>query len=213
MSAGEQAALQRAVELAGAGERRIVGVAGPPGAGKSTLAQRVVAELGPVAAYLPMDGFHLSNTELERLGSRERKGAIDTFDGAGFVSLLRRVRTEPGTVYAPTFDRSLEEPIAGSIPIPDSAQLVVVEGNYLLVDSSPWTEIPALCDEVWYAEMDEETRLNGLIARHVLFGMAPDEAEEWAMAVDQRNAELVQEGKHRADLVVQVEIAPQPERR
>jgi len=206
MSADERTALERARELAAAGERRILAVAGPPGAGKSTLAQTVVADIGDDAAYLPMDGFHLANVELERLGRWERKGAIDTFDGAGFLSLLQRVRTETGTVYAPTFERTLEEPIAGSIAIRPEARLVVVEGNYLLVDREPWARIPGLCDETWYAEMDEETRISGLVERHVRFGMARAAAERWAREVDQRNAELVETSRQRADLVVRIDV-------
>lgn len=206
-SNAERAALARASDLAATGTRRVLGIAGPPGAGKSTLARRVVAELGEVAAYLPMDGFHLANTELARLERRDRKGAIDTFDGAGFLALLRRIRTETGTIYAPSFDRTLEDPLAGSIPIPATARLIVVEGNYLLVDREPWSRVPDLCDETWYAEMNEATRLSGLIARHVRFGMEPDASETWARDVDQHNADLVESSRARADLVVRVEIA------
>lgn len=139
----------RARALAEAGDRRILGLAGPPGAGKSTLAARLVDRLDGLAVLVPMDGFHLARAELERLGRADRKGAPDTFDAAGYTTLLTRLRTpEPGTtVYAPAFDRSLEEPIAGSVPVAPSVPLVVTEGNYLLHDEAPWPTVLPLLDE------------------------------------------------------------------
>lgn len=200
------AALVRARELADSGQRAVLAVAGPPGAGKSTVAQRVVDECGEIAAYLPMDGFHLTNAELERLERRERKGAIDTFDAAGFVTTLRRVRSASETVYAPLFDRTVEEPIAGAIAIPRQARLIVVEGNYLLIDREPWSQVRTLCDETWYVEMDEDVRTEGLVERHVRFGMPRPAAEQWVRDVDQRNGELVETSRDNADVVVRVEI-------
>lgn len=197
------AALRRAVELADGGARRIIGIAGAPGSGKSTVAEKLCRELGPRAAYLPMDGFHLANAELERLGLRASKGSIDTFDGSGYLALLRRVRaSRSSTVYAPRFSREIEEPIAGSIAIQPEARLVVTEGNYLLIDREPWSAVPAECDETWYIEVDERTRLRQLIARHIEFGMDPDAATAWAHGTDQRNAELVFTSRSRADRVV-----------
>ena len=149
----------RARALADAGPRQLLGIAGAPGAGKSTLAAEVVAALGPVAALVPMDGFHLAEAELHRLGRHARKGAIDTFDGAGFVALMERLRsTVESTVYAPEFRRELEESIAGAIAVPPRVRLVVTEGNYLLVPAHPWGELRALLDEVWFLDLDAEER-------------------------------------------------------
>ena len=168
------AAVEHARRLAGAGGRRILGIAGAPGAGKSTLAEQLAAALGERAAVVPMDGFHLADAELERLGRADRKGAQDTFDAAGFVALLRRLRAadEP-VVYAPAFRRAIEEPIAGAIPVAASVPLVICEGNYLLLDEGAWRGVRPLLDACWYVETDEAVRLDRLVRRHVAFGKAP----------------------------------------
>jgi pantothenate kinase len=197
--------ISRARRLAAAGERRLLGITGAPGAGKSTIAARVVEALGEAAVLVPMDGFHLANAELERLGRRDRKGAIDTFDAGGYVALLRRLRSPAGdTVYAPTFRREIEEPIACAIPVAPEVPLVVTEGNYLLVPGGPWAAVRDLLDEAWYVAPDEETRIAWLIARHVEFGKPPDVARAWSLSTDQRNAELVAATRGRADVVVPV---------
>jgi pantothenate kinase len=154
-----------------------------------------------------MDGFHLAQAELVRLGRRDRMGALDTFDGAGYVALLRRLRLASETVYAPEFRRSIEEPIAGAVAVPPDVPLVITEGNYLLVDEGPWAEVRDLLDEAWYVVQEEERRLELLIARHVEFGKEPDFAREWVMRSDQRNAELIETTRARADALVRV-VAP-----
>jgi pantothenate kinase len=182
--------------------RRILGIAGPPGGGKSTLAQTVAAALGERAVFVPMDGFHLAQPELVRLGRRDRMGAPDTFDAAGYVALLRRLRAlEDEVVYAPAFRREIEEPIAGAIAVPRAVPLVVTEGNYLLVDDGDWAGVRPLLDEAWYVEMDEDTRLRWLIQRHIDFGKSPDAAREWVMRSDQANAAVSAATRDHADLV------------
>lgn len=198
-------AIERARALASRGRRTLLGITGAPGGGKSTLAQAVADELGGRAVLVGMDGFHLAQAELVRLGRRDRMGALDTFDGAGYVALLRRLRAaSEDVVYAPEFRRSIEEPIAGAVAVRSDVPLVITEGNYLLVDQGPWAEVRSLLDETWYVVQDEETRLRRLIARHVEFGKAPDVAREWVMRSDQRNAELIETTRARADAVVHI---------
>ena len=195
-------ALERARRLAAAPGRVVLGITGMPGAGKSALADALTDALAPAAAGVPMDGFHLAARELERLGRAGRKGAPDTFDAAGYVALLRRLRAaEAETVYAPRFHRELEEPVAGSIAVPPSVPLVVTEGNYLLMDGD-WAPVRELLDETWYVQVPEWARLERLVARHVGFGKSRDEARRWTLGSDQANAELVAATAHRADVLV-----------
>ena len=191
------------------GERHFLGVTGAPGSGKSTLAEVLATALGADAVLVAMDGFHLANAELKRLNRHARKGAPDTFDAAGYVNLLRRLheRDEP-VVYAPRFDRALEESIGSAVPVPHDIPLVITEGNYLLVDGPDWGPVRPLLDECWYVESDEDVRLDRLIARHVSFGRAPHEAHARSHGSDGRNAEIVKAYKARATRVVRVPAFP-----
>jgi len=195
--------IEAARELASSGERRILGITGAPGSGKSTLAEVVVEALGGSAVLVGQDAFHLSNAELHRLGRFERKGAIDTFDAHGYVNLLRRLRArDEDVVYCAVFDRSIEESLACSVPMPAEVPLVVTEGNYLLVPDDPWGQVAGLLDECWFVDPSEEVRLERLIARHEAFGRTPEEARERTLGSDQRNAERIASTRHLADRVV-----------
>ncbi|WP_405429626.1 nucleoside/nucleotide kinase family protein [Micromonospora sp. NBC_00617] len=199
----------RARSLADAGPRQLLGITGAPGAGKSTLAERIVAEVGPSARLVPMDGFHLAQAQLVRLGRADRKGAVDTFDANGYVSLLRRLRRlEPTSVYAPEFRREIEEPVAGAIEVPPSVRLVVTEGNYLLVPDFPWEEVRTLLHEVWFLDLDVELRQRRLTARHEAYGRSPEQARAWALGSDEANAACVIPTADRADLVVRLPDPP-----
>lgn len=204
-----QTLLDRVKALGAGGERVLIGIAGCPGAGKSTAAAWLARSLDPEgrrAVQVPMDGFHLANAELVRLGRRGRKGAIDTFDGEGYRALLERIAVERDTVvYAPEFDRRVGEPVAGSIAVPPEAETVVTEGNYLLDAEGPWPAVRAALTEVWYCETPEELRLKRLIARHERFGKTPEHARAWVAEVDERNAERIRAAKHRADLLIDFE--------
>ncbi|WBB74612.1 nucleoside/nucleotide kinase family protein [Micromonospora sp. WMMD1128] len=200
----------RARALAEDGPRQLLGIAGAPGVGKSTLAERIVAEVGPAARLVPMDGFHLAGSALARLGRAGRKGAPDTFDVNGFVATLRRLRRlEPTSVWAPEFRRDLEEPVAGAIEVPPEVRLVVTEGNYLLLRDEPWEEVRSLLHRAWFLDLDAELRLRRLTDRHVAYGKSPEQARAWALGSDERNARLVAGTAEHADLVVRLADPPE----
>lgn len=195
--------LTRATELMRE-DRAILGICGPPGAGKSTISERLVNAIGEDAALIGMDGFHLAQVELTRLGRTERKGAPDTFDAAGYVNLLSRLKSHPAneTIYAPVFRRDLEEPIACAVPVPPRIRLVVTEGNYLLLPDSPWNEIPRMLTESWFLAPDEDVRRHWLHQRHESYGRTPEEARERTLGSDERNAILINKTRAKADLII-----------
>ena len=151
-----------------------------------------------------MDGFHLAQAELVRLGRRDRMGAPDTFDAAGYAALLTRLKSDEPVVYAPEFRREIEEPIAGAIAVPRSTPLIVTEGNYLLLGDGDWGLVRPLLDEAWYVEIDEELRLQRLIQRHIQFGKTPEYARAWVLRSDERNAALVATTAVAADVLVRL---------
>lgn len=216
-----------ALVSARAGQRVIIGIVGAPGSGKTTLAEQLVLALcaapvdwavpsegadaarpwiGSHVAHVPMDGYHLADVELRRLGRANRKGAPDTFDAAGYTALLRRIRRAEDDVWAPAFDRELEQPVAGSIPVLRATRVVVTEGNYLLLDDPVWAAAREQLDETWYCDLDDDVRLQRLVARHVRFGKTPEQALAWATGSDEYNADLVRSGRERADLLVTEQV-------
>ncbi|STZ62532.1 nucleoside/nucleotide kinase family protein [Mycolicibacterium tokaiense] len=195
--------IDRAAALAVPGQRRLLGIAGAPGSGKGTVAEAVRAALGAAAVIVPMDGFHLAGAELARLGLADRKGAPPTFDAAGYVALLQRLRHPDGrTVYAPEFHREVEESFAGAIAVPPEVPLVITEGNYLLLPDDPWGEVRDLLDEAWFLVPDEQQRVSRLVARHIEFGKTAAQAQDWVQRSDEPNARLIDATRNRADLVI-----------
>jgi pantothenate kinase len=197
-----------AIALASDSQRAILGIAGSPGAGKSTLVDELLERVRAVkgddwVAHVPMDGFHLADAQLDRIGARARKGAPDTFDATGYAHLLERIRREVDEpVYVPGFDRTLEQPLAAALVVMPSARLVVTEGNYLLLDDPQWQRARRAMDAVWFVASEEAARVQRLVARHIQFGKSPDEARAWVATTDQRNSDLVAATAGRADRVI-----------
>jgi len=202
---GKEGALLRIKEsLNRSTDRFLIGIVGKPGAGKSTLSAYLLEELhSSEVTVVPMDGYHLSNAVLQSLGRADRKGAPDTFDVAGFASLLQRIRNEQLVdVYYPVFDRSIEESIAAQGVVTKETKVVIVEGNYLLHDSGGWEVIAELLDELWFIDVDDEKRLERLIARHIAYGKSPADAQSWSRGSDEVNARTIATGRSRAHAVI-----------
>ncbi|HEY7272971.1 MAG TPA: nucleoside/nucleotide kinase family protein [Actinoplanes sp.] len=217
MSLTLAALADRARALVAGGRRAIVGITGAPAAGKTTLAEHLLSVLEPAPppglpagvwmAHVPMDGFHLADVELERLGLRDRKGAPDTFDAFGYANLLRRLREDTDDmIYAPGFERVIEQPIAGAIGVPRGARLILTEGNYLLLNGPRWSHVRPQLDEVWYVELDHPERMRRLVERHIRFGKDEAAAVAWATGTDERNAAVVNATRNAADLIVPAEL-------
>lgn len=205
--------VERARALAQLGERRILGITGAPGAGKSTVTGQLIEALGPeLAAFVPMDGFHLSNSTLIAWDRRDRKGAWDTFDADGYVHLLKRLRAQgkdpagsSEVIHAPDFNRDVDESIGSAIPVSSATPLIITEGNYLLATQGAWGRVAELLDESWFIDVDDATRLERLTLRHMRHGMSRDDAAAWAAGTDQKNAELVAKHRDRATAVFTID--------
>lgn len=199
-------AVARARDLAGAAtpfRRAVLGITGPPGAGKSTLAAQLVTALGPdLAVVVAMDGFHLADPLLHELGRHARKGAPDTFDAEAYADVLQRLRDRTREAFAPVFDRTREAAEVGAMRVPPGLPLVVTEGNYLLLADGPWRQVAALLDECWYIEIDDEVRRRRLMARHEAHGHHPDAARHKTLGSDEANALYIERTRQAADAIV-----------
>ena len=180
--------------------RLLVALAGPPGSGKTTLADGLAARFGDVAVVLSMDGFHLENDALEKLGLLHRKGAPETFDVHGFIDLLTRVRRGEATSY-PTFDRRADATCPDAGFIPANANVVLVEGNYLLLNAAPWSELAPLFDLTVQIDVSDEELERRLVQRWLDHGMSPEDARARALGNDMRNAAMVKENSVVPDLI------------
>ena len=206
--ASQEAALARIQNhLENSSERILIGIIGKPGAGKSTLSKFLMAKLPKeFVTVVPMDGYHLSNKVLKDLKRADRKGAPDTFDVAGFISLVKRIRTEQTqNIYYPIFDRAIEESIAAQGVVTSVTKVVIIEGNYLLHDDGGWEVCNDLLDESWMVDVDDDKRISRLISRHIAYGKDPEAAKAWAKGTDEVNAKLIERGRNRADFVVAID--------
>jgi pantothenate kinase len=204
---GVEGLLERALRLLDQPGRAVLGIAGAPASGKSTVAALLLAELDrqrPGAAVgVGMDAFHIGHRILERRGQTGIKGVPETFDAEGYLHLLRRIRTETGTIYAPEFDRDIEDSLAHVVEIRPEVGLVVTEGNYLLLDVPPWDGVRELLDEGWFVHLDDAERQRRLVARHRRHGHDPADAESRTFGSDERNARLVNSAPHSPDLWIE----------
>ena len=200
--------LEFAVGIHATERRCLMGLTGPPGSGKSTLAAHVAGSLCPSPPVVAMDGFHLAQAVIDQKGLGDRKGSPETFDPWGFVNLVERLASPAGggVVYAPKFDRSVEEPIAGAIPVGPADGLVIVEGNYLLLDESPWTQIRPALDLCAYLEIEDATRIRRLVDRHMRYGKSRLEAERFVHSSDEKNTQLIKASRNRADFIVRMDL-------
>jgi pantothenate kinase len=206
--ANQGAALARIQEhLDKSTERVLIGIIGKPGAGKSTLSRFLMTKLPKeFVTVVPMDGYHLSNKVLKDLKRADRKGAPDTFDVAGFISLIKRIRSEQTqSIYYPIFDRAIEESISAQGVVTSATKVVIIEGNYLLHDGGGWEVVNDLLDESWMVDVDDDKRIARLIQRHISYGKSPEAAKAWAKGTDEANAQLIERGRNRADFVVAID--------
>ena len=204
---GVAGVFDRALQLLDRPGRTVLGIAGAPASGKSTLAALLLAELErqrPGAAVgVGMDAFHIGHRVLVRRGLTDVKGAPETFDAAGYIHLLQRIRSESGTIYAPEFDRDIEDSLAHVVEIGPEVRLVVTEGNYLLLDSPPWDGVREMLDEAWFVHLADDERRRRMLARHERHGHDPESARIRTFGNDERNARLVDAAPNHPDLWIE----------
>ena len=187
-------------------DRLIVAIAGAPGAGKSTvsaaLCEAINAREPGAAIVVPMDGFHLDNAILDAMNLRKRKGSPPTFDCAGFEALLKRLRHIGDDVVIPLFDRKLDLARAGADIVRAGQRILLVEGNYLLLDQAPWDRLAPLFDVTVFLEVDRVELENRLVQRWLGLGHNVGSAQQRALSNDMPNAELVLEESREADFTI-----------
>jgi pantothenate kinase len=175
-------------------KRTIIGIVGKPGAGKSTVGEEISKRFSyPEVSTLSMDGYHLSNEELAALGRLDRKGAPDTFNSKGFTELIRSLRDQgQQQIRFPIFHREIEASIPNEGIIEPTAKVVIVEGNYLLASDHGWGEVRKLLDKTFFINIDDNLRLQRLIARHIRYGKSPEDAKAWSLGSDEANASFIE---------------------
>jgi pantothenate kinase len=199
--------LDRALGLLDSGRRSVLGIAGAPASGKSTLAETVLAEVNRLrpgsAVLVGMDAYHLGHALLQARGWTPVKGAPQTFDALGYVALLRRIRESSDVVYAPEFHREIEDSISAAVEVGRDVRLVITEGNYLLLPQAPWDQVRPLLDEAWFVLLDDDERRRRMVTRHQRFGHSLEEATARTNGSDEANAQLVNRAQNAPDLFIE----------
>jgi pantothenate kinase len=187
------------------GRRVVLGIAGGPGVGKSTIANDVVARIGTEAAYVPMDGFHMRHAKLAHLGTVKDKGAPHTFEGQAFAEFLARLKEATTDIPGPGYSRAIEDVVDDQFLVPASARVLVTEGNYLLLAVAPWWRLRPLIDLAVFITFDRDKTRDRLLARHAEHGLfTANYIREHVDQVDLANYDLVQRSAGRADLVIEL---------
>ena len=200
--------VERAEALIG-DERVAIGLAGGPGVGKSTIATELVAALNArspgIAAYVPMDGFHMRHAKLEELGTVKDKGMPHTFEGEAFAQFLAGLKVASWPVHGPGYSRAIEDVVEDQFTVPPAAKVLVTEGNYLLVASSPWWQVRPLLDYAAFIDVQRDKVRARLLRRHAEHGLFTEERNrEHVERVDLANYDLVGRSKGRADVVLEL---------
>ena len=199
--------LDRALALLDTGRRSVLGIAGAPASGKSTLAEAMLAEVNALrpgsAVLVGMDAFHLGHALLRSRGWTPVKGAPQTFDALGYVALLRRIRESSEPIYAPVFHREIEDSLSAEVEVSPDVRLVITEGNYLLLPRPPWDQVRSLLDEAWFVMLDDDERRRRMVRRHLHHGHPLDDAIRRTQGSDEDNARLVNEAQHSPDLWIE----------
>lgn len=185
-------------------DRRVaIGIAGGPGTGKSTIATELVAALGPVAAYVPMDGFHMLHAKLEALGTVKDKGAPHTFEGEAFAAFISDLKAASGPVPGPGYSRAIEDVVQNAFIVAAEARILVVEGNYLLLPDPPWHGVKPQLDLAVFIDVPREKVRARLLKRHAEHGLFSEERNrEHIERVDLANYDLVARSRQRADIAI-----------
>ncbi|KAK3201325.1 hypothetical protein GRF29_185g623412 [Pseudopithomyces chartarum] len=201
--------------------RLLIALAGVPGSGKSTVSQALLLELAAKGiedvVVVPMDGFHYTKKILRTFKDSEnafkRRGAPFTFDADAFLSLVREMKAMPLTesaeteqvLYAPSFDHAIQDPITKGIPVPSRSRIVIIEGNYTLLDQDPWREVAALCEEKWFVDTPRDVALERLVQRHIAAGIETDieKSVERVKANDLVNGDLIRSLLIEPDVIVE----------
>lgn len=191
-------------------KRFLLGITGIPGAGKSTLANSLMKNINEIlhkeiAIVVPMDGFHYHNDILVTKGLLAVKGSFKTFDSEKFVALIKKIASEKvEKIYCPAYDRNLHNPVDDSILIESKHKIIIVEGNYLLLDTCPWKELVDLFDESWFIDTPQAISKERLINRHIVTGRSASEAFHKVNSTDTPNAELILQTRYRANKIIMV---------
>jgi len=196
------ATISRIQTLAKTSNRIIVAIAGPPGAGKSTLVAEISNSLDG-SVVVPMDGFHLDNVILQQREMMTRKGSPASFDADGYYQFISRLKHSSETIYAPIFDRSSDLSRAGAIEIPGTTKIVITEGNYLLLDQAPWNKLAELFDLTVYLDVPSATLRERLINRWLAHGLSAADALKRAESNDLINTNLVVQYSKQADIIIE----------